>query len=84
MSKEKITGLVTQLHDQLTTSQTSPEQEALLLQLHSQLENWEGPPAPDGNIVNTAELVLEELDDSHPQLSLVIREIIDAMGRIGI
>ena len=84
MNQEKITGLVTQLHDQLTTSETSPEQEALLLQLHSQLENWEGPPAPDGSIVNTAELVLEELEDSHPQLALVVREIIDALGRIGI
>lgn len=84
MSTEKLGGLVTQLHDQLTTSQTSPEQEALLQQLHSQLENWEGPPAPDGSIVNTAELVLEELEDHHPQLSLVIREIIDALARIGI
>ena len=84
MSREKITGLVTQLHDQLTTSETSPEQEALLRQLHSQLENWEGGPAPDGSVVNTAELVLEELEDNHPQLSLVVREIIDALGRIGI
>jgi len=84
MPTEQLHGLVTQLHDQLTTSTTSPEQEALLLQLHSQLENWEGPPAPDGNIVNTAELVLEELEESHPQLALVVREIIDALGRIGI
>ncbi|MES2624053.1 MAG: DUF4404 family protein [Pseudomonadota bacterium] len=84
MSAEKITGLVTQLHDHITTSTTSPEQEALLLQLHSQLENWEGAPAPDGSPISTAELLLEELDDNHPQLSLVIREIIDALGRIGI
>jgi len=84
MPNEYMTGLVTQLHDQLTSSETSAEQEALLLQLHSQLENWEGPPAPDGNIVNTAELVLEELEDHHPQLALVVREIIDALGRIGI
>jgi hypothetical protein len=84
MPTEHITGLVTQLHDQLTSSNTSPEQEALLLQLHSQLESWEGPPAPDGSIVNTAELVLEELEDNHPQLALVVREIIDALGRIGI
>lgn len=84
MAKEQITGLVSKLHDQLTSSETSPEQEALLLQLHSQLENWEGAPAPDGSIVNTAELVLEELEDDHPQLSMVIKEIIDALGRIGI
>lgn len=84
MPTKHITGLVTQLHDQLTSSETSPEQEALLLQLHSQLENWEGPPAPDGSIVSTAELVLEELEDNHPQLALVVREIIDALGRIGI
>ena len=84
MTKEKITGLVTQLHDHITTSTTSPEQEALLLQLHSQLENWEGAPAPDGSPVSTAELLLEELDENHPELSLVIREIIDALGRIGI
>ena len=84
MTTEKITGLVTQLHDHITTNVTSPEQEALLLQLHSQLANWEGAPAPDGSPVSTAELLLEELDDNHPQLSLVIREIIDALARIGI
>jgi hypothetical protein len=84
MTTEKISGLVTQLHDQITTSETSPEQEAMLLQLHSQLQNWEGAPAPDGSPITTAELVLEELEDNHPQLSLVIREIIDALARIGI
>jgi hypothetical protein len=53
-------------------------------QLHSQLVEWDGPRPPDGNVVLTAELLLEEFKEQHPHMSLVVREIIDELGRIGV
>jgi len=84
MAKQQITGLLTQLHDRFAASDTSPQQEALLQQLQAQLADWEGPAAPDGNVVTTAELLLDELKDKHPQLAELLRELVDGLGKIGI
>ncbi len=84
MPKQHIEGLLTQLHDKFATSDTSPEQEALMQQLQSQLSGWEGPEAPDGSVVTTAEMLLEELEERHPQLAQVLRELVDGLGKIGI
>ena len=84
MPKQHIDGLLTQLHQRFANSDTSPEQEALLQQLRGQLAEWEGPAPADGSVVTTAELLLETLQDKHPHLSQVVRELIAALGRIGI
>jgi hypothetical protein len=84
MPKQHIEGLLGQLHDKFATSDTSPEQEALLLQLQSQLAGWEGPVPPDGSVVTTAEMLLEELEEKHPHVAQVVRELVDALGKIGI
>lgn len=84
MARQKIEGLLTQLHERFADSDTSPQQEALLQQLQGQLAEWEGPVPADGNVVTTAELLLEEVKEEHPHLSLIVKEIIDALGRIGI
>lgn len=84
MAKEKIEGLLTQLHERLAASETSAQQEALLQQMQSHLADWEGPLPADGNIVNTAELLLETVEEEHPHVSRIVKEIIDVLGRIGI
>lgn len=84
MAKQHIEGLLTHLHAKFAASDTSPEQDALLRQLQGQLAEWEGPRPPDGSVVTTAELLLEALEEKHPQLSQVVRELITALGRIGI
>lgn len=84
MARQKINGLLTQLHARFADSETSPQQDALMQQLHSQLVEWDGPRPADGNVVMTAELLLEEFKEKHPNLSLVVREIIDELGKIGI
>lgn len=84
MAKQKVEGLLTQLHEKFADSDTSPEQEALLLQLKSQLAEWEGPLPADGNIVTTAEMLSEEVAEKHPQLAHIVRELLDVLGRLGI
>lgn len=84
MARQKVEGLLTQLHERFADSDTSPQQEALLQQLQGQLAEWEGPVPADGNIVNTAELLLEEVQEQHPHLSRIVTEILDVLGRLGI
>ena len=84
MPEPQIDGLLSQLHEKFAASDTSPQQEVLLQQLQSQLSGWEGPTPADGSVVTTAELLLDELEDKHPQLSQALKELMDALGRIGI
>jgi len=84
MPKAKIEGLLTELHDKYATSDTSPEQDAMMLQLQSHLASWDGPSPPDGSVVTTAEMLLESFKEKHPQLSAVLKEIMDNLGRIGV
>lgn len=84
MARPHIDGLLTQLHERFATSETSAQQEELLRQLQGQLASWEGPTPPDGNVVSTAELLVAELDEDHPHLSAIVRELLAALARIGI
>ncbi len=84
MARQKVEGLLTQLHERFADSDTSPQQEALLQQLQGQLAEWDGPLPADGNVVTTAELLLEEVKEKHPQLSRIVKEIIDVLGQLGI
>lgn len=83
MPKTHIEGLITQLHEKLTDSDTSPEQEAMLARMRSQLADWEGPKPPE-DFYETAELLLQEMEGDHPKAAGVIREIINALNSIGI
>ncbi len=83
MPKQQIEGLLTQLHEKFADSNTSPQQEAMLAQLQSQLTDWEGRK-PSGNFTETAELLLQEIEEEHPKAAGIIREIINTLGNIGV
>jgi hypothetical protein len=84
MAKPQIEGLLTNLHRKFAGSETSPQQEELLLKLQDQLVDWDGPQSSGDDPVVTAELLAEELEEKHPHLSSIVREVIVALGRIGI
>lgn len=84
MPKEKIEGLISDLHEKLTNSKTSPQQEQMLAQMRSQLEEWDGPKPADGNLKTVAEELFEELEENHPKAARIAREIIESLGHLGL
>jgi len=62
MPKSHIAGLLTQLHEKFADSDTSPQQEAALTRMQSQLAEWEGPKPPS-DFTETAEILLAEVED---------------------
>ena len=62
MPKQHIEGLIGQLHDKFADSDTSPQQEAMIAQMQSQLAEWEGPNPPS-DFRETAELLYQEMED---------------------
>ena len=84
MAKPHIDGVMATLHKKFAGADTSPEQEELLRKLQSQLVDWDGHRPSGADPAVTAELLAAELEAKHPHLSGVVRELIAALGRIGI
>jgi len=83
MPKQHIEGLISQLHEKFADSDTSPQQEAMLAQMQSQLAEWEGPKPAD-DFTETADMLLQEIEEEHPKAAAIIHEIINALGNIGV
>lgn len=83
MPKSHIAGLITQLHEKFADSDTSPQQEAALARMQSELSEWEGPKPP-ASFTETAELLLQEVEEEHPKAAALLREIINSLNSIGV
>ncbi len=84
MPREKIQGLITQLHERLSASETSPQQELLMAQLQSQLDEWEGPKPPDGDLRHTLQELLDEIREQHPKATAIAEEVLESLGHMGL
>lgn len=84
MPKEKIQGLISGLHEKLSGEASSPQQDLLLAQLQAQLDSWEGPKPPNGDIKDIAEELLEEVEEDHPKAARAIIEVLEALGHLGL
>lgn len=85
MPRERIEGLISELHDKFANSDTSPEQDRMIARMQSELEEWRGPKPPaDGDLKEAAERLLEDIEELHPKASMVVREIIQTLAGIGL
>jgi hypothetical protein len=84
MSQATIKNLITSLHERFGDDLTSPQQQQLMekLNLYSHKLDQKEPVDPD--IKETLELLLEELEVQHPQAAGIIRQVIEALGNMGI
>ncbi len=76
MPKQQLDNLITSLHEQFGLQETSAEQHRWL----SELQRGEHESSPQ----DTANLLLESLENGHPKTAAILREIIDTLGRLGI
>ena len=80
MPKEKIKGLISDLHEKLTTADSSSQQELLL----AQLDSWEGPKPANGDIKTVVEELFDELEEKRPKAARITLEIVESLGRLGL
>lgn len=84
MPKEKIKGLISDLHEKLSDSESSPQQDLLLAQLQAQLDSWEGPKPANGDIKDATQELIEELEERHPKGARIALEILESLGHLGL
>lgn len=82
MSKEKISGLITRLHETLeNTEGTNTDLQAKVRQLEEQMVEGE---ANDDSMIDQLNRLEAEFAGEHPVAEGIIREIIGILGRMGI
>lgn len=84
MQKETIKNLAIQLHDEYGKDLTSPPQQQLMLDLQNHIHNLDEPAPKDPSFQETLALLIAEVEEEHPKAASVAREIISALGKMGI
>lgn len=89
MQREQLRKLIGDLHTELSTAeQIDDDSRALLQELAGDIESLtvaESPEAgPRESAVDQLEDAVVKFETEHPRLSMVLGEILDALGKLGI
>ena len=84
MPKQQLENLITRLHDTFAPGQASPMQQQLLQDLQRHAHALDEPEPQDPTPLDTANLLLESIEEEHPQAAGIVREIIETLGRLGL
>ena len=87
MSKEKLRSLLQQLHEELTTTEVDAETLALIKTLDADIQALvEADPAQgdSASVVERAKSLEAGFASKHPTAERFMREVIDALGKMGI
>jgi hypothetical protein len=84
MPINNLKALISDLHDSFGDDQTSPQQQLLMQQLQTYVHDTNtAEPVPPG-LIESAEILLDEVEEDYPHTGAVIRQVINALGNMGI
>jgi hypothetical protein len=89
MAREKLRRLIDSLHDELDSSETLDDQSKVLLQ--QLIKDIDGIAAGDAATSDAGEAAAGQVETAalkfeseHPKLSMILGEIMDTLGKLGI
>ncbi len=84
MPIDNLKNLIIDLHESFGDDETSPQQQQLMQQLHAYVHDTDkAEPVPPG-LIESAEILLDEMEESYPQTAAIIKQVINSLGNIGI
>jgi hypothetical protein len=84
MPIDNLKSLISQLHDSFGDDETSAQQQQLMQQLQTYVHDIDtAEPVPPG-IIDSAEILLDEVEEGYPQTAAIIRQVISALSNMGI
>jgi len=84
MPIDNLKALISQLHDSFGDDETSAQQQQLMQQLQTYVHDIDtAEPVPPG-IIDSAEILLDEVEEGYPQTAAIIRQVISALSNMGI
>ena len=84
MPIDNLKVLISDLHDSFGDDEASPQQQQLMQQLQNYVHDIDtAEPIPPG-LIESAEILLDEMEEDYPQTAAIIRQVINALGNMGI
>ncbi len=84
MPIDNLKALISDLHDSFGDDETSPQQQQLMQKLQTYVHDIDtAEPVPPG-LIESAEILLEEVEEGYPKIAASIRQVISALGNMGI
>ncbi len=84
MPIDNLKALIIDLHDSFGDDETSPQQQQLMQQLKIYVHDVDtAEPVPPG-LIESTEILLDEVEEGYPQTAAIIRQVINALGNMGI
>lgn len=84
MAIDNLKALIIDLHDSFGDDETSPQQQQLMQQLQIYVHDIDkAEPVPPG-LIESAEILLEEMQEGYPKTAAIIRQVINTLGNIGV
>ncbi|CAA0082034.1 Uncharacterised protein [Halioglobus japonicus] len=84
MPIDNLKSLIQDLHDSFGDDETSAQQQALLQQLHNYAHDIDKAEPTPPSVVESAEILLEEVEEDYPQAAAIVRQVINALSNMGI
>ncbi|WP_111640613.1 DUF4404 family protein [Marinimicrobium alkaliphilum] len=84
MPQQRIKTLIGELHDMYGDDQPSEAQRRLLDDVERHIHPAGAKAPPDPAMLETMELLIEDMEEEHPRTSAVLREIMITLKNIGV
>jgi hypothetical protein len=83
-SQQKMEALMSELHELFGNQEPTPQQQQLMRNLEQHIHAVGEPDVDRPNLVESLEVVVEDLEVDHPRTSAVLRELVATLRNIGV
>ena len=84
MPTDSLKALTSELHDSFRDDEISPQQQQLMQQLQTYVHDIDTAEPVPPSLIESSEILLDEVEEGYPQTAAIIRQVIKALGNIGI
>ncbi len=84
MPIDSLKALIIDLHDSFGDDETSPQQQQLMQQLQIYVHDIDTAERVPPGLIESAEILLEEMEEGYPKTAAIIRQVINTLGNIGV
>ena len=81
---DNLKALIIDLHDSFGDAETSPRQQQLMQQLETYVHDIDTAEPVPPSLIESVEILLDEVEEGYPHTAAIIRQVIKALGNIGI
>ncbi|MFT7185373.1 MAG: hypothetical protein ACI84K_000751 [Pseudohongiellaceae bacterium] len=84
MPKQQIKHLISDLHEKFGDDLTSPQQQALMLQLESHIHDLSESGPVEPGLLETVDSFITLIEDDHPNAAVIVNKILETLRNIGV